>query len=371
MLKEQKSENKGLILLLRYLSFLMFIFTLILLVGNTKTHDYIPYMNNYYGYIQSDFESGYTFISEKFNGLGISFDIFKLISMGTGLLLINYTALKFLTKKMLWTFYLLYLIYPLVLDTSAIRNTLAMCIVIYAIPFLSKDTKKDTLIYTLLIFVASLFHMISLIYLLLLLIKVYDNRKRINKKISKVIFIFLIFNMLLMIVSRGYTTMVLNLIETFFMNSEIISNEKSVYFDIVGNFGFLIYIFYQLLSIFCLKYVCHFHKQQGEKTNNSVAKLYDITKYIFFINLLMLIISPLYRVNSNFFRIYRNITPINHMAILSMLNTKNNKKTTKIYGVILIYFLATIALAYIQIEPMKEIAVYTLFTDNWIINLFK
>src|SRR5699024_4357750 len=124
--KFDKRQKKIYQMLMILISIAIFGITVVLVSGDTKTNDYLPYSYNYYGIINSEFEAGYEVISSLFYEIGFSFDFFKLISFGFGFILMSATANKILPKYSLWKFYILYMIYPLTIDAAAIRNTLAM-----------------------------------------------------------------------------------------------------------------------------------------------------------------------------------------------------------------------------------------------------
>lgn len=356
------------------ISYILFLLSVILVAASTKTHDYISYSKNYYGYMNSNFEVGYTYISNFLFSLGVSFDIFKLITMGIGMILIRSTAKKILGSEMLWIYYILYMIYPLALDSPAIRNTLAMSITIFAFPYLIDKKRGSGIKYMLLIFVASLFHGTARFYYLLIVLRIYNKQHSIINKLLRLSFAILILNAIIMSLYKPYLTIVLNIMEQFLVSNDYMDIKKTVYFDIVGNFGFLLFAGYQLLSIYVIKHITNIFESRLRDVNspnkNENMKLYNFAKYLLYCDVLLLLLVPVYRVNSNYFRLFRNIIPLIYISILSSLrNVKSHK--IKTIAIIALFFVATIVFAYLQIEPEKEIIFFTLFSDNWIINLFR
>lgn len=367
---DQQTTSK--IFMGRYLSTILFFIIIVLLSGNTATYDYVAYWNNYYGVMNSNFEAGYKFTTDLFFAIGLTFDQYKLVMLSLSLLLINQTAKKILPKYSLWIFYFFYFIYPLSLDAAHLRNTIAMAIVLYSIPYLSQENKISTIKFILLILLATLFHQTSVIYLFFIGIKLYVNKKVINKSLVKFCFTLL----LLLSVAFTFTPQlfqnVLNLAANIIISNENISNQNTIYFNVTGNYGYLIFTAYQLFTIIILSYVWKNYKNETPIFSNldKIKDIENLLKYVKYINICMLILVPFIRSNSNFFRLYRNLIPINHMLIISTVRLKNIKQAQCIL-IIIIYFFITLVFAYIIISPQRERLIDTMINDNWIINLLK
>lgn len=119
----------------------------------------------------SGVEIGFTFLMNVSNRLGFTYAQFWGIVATFILFVISWFIERYAINKIYVV--LLFLLYPYIVDITVIRNFIAMAIVLWAIHFLIKEEigKRDIVKYIVSVFVASLFHRIALVYLLLIMIK--------------------------------------------------------------------------------------------------------------------------------------------------------------------------------------------------------
>ncbi|WP_310388448.1 EpsG family protein [Roseateles sp.] len=150
--------------------FLLIAIVYLAIAGNLDNPDRFFYVENFEGIKTGDqdasFEPGYQSLARIAALLGLDYGAFHFVLTGAALLLIC-TAIMELTDRPALGL-LAYLFFPFFWDVTQVRNFYAMAIVIYGMKYLLVEQRASNLKYILLIIVASMFHITSLFYLLLL-----------------------------------------------------------------------------------------------------------------------------------------------------------------------------------------------------------
>ena len=146
----------------KLITVLMIFYFLIIIGLNTYTPDYIMYEFYYYNtnYFASDI--GYAFICNLFNGLGLTFQEFRMV-VATIYTILIYSGIKGISgyPNAVLSMYLL----------SGLRFSLSMAIFINAIQFLQKKSKSGMFKYIISIVIACLLHIASIYFFLFLVVR--------------------------------------------------------------------------------------------------------------------------------------------------------------------------------------------------------
>lgn len=345
----------------------------ILMGANTKNPDYESYIIYYYnlGGVKA-LDLGYMYLNRIFLSLGFEYTTFRMFFSLVGILLIQKTVKKFTINNS--GFYILYFIYPFMLDAVQVRNFFIMAILIYSFPFLISGTRKDMFKYIILILIASTIQISALIYLPLCVIgKVRKNA------LWRTILIFMIVAGVLLGSNR---TLLANITELMLHQLKSYDSRIEIYGDIQTKFGFLLYWFIQIVNFILILWT----KQimlTGYKTNGGLSiknqSIGTELKYvetsesklvllIFWINVYAFLFLPLYVFQATFSRFMRNIIPLNYIAyciVYNMIPKKNLEKF--VYPLMIIIY--TIFLFYIEIyHPFSTSIVHPIFESNWFFN---
>lgn len=207
-------------------------------------------------------------------------------------------ANKFLINKNI--LFVLYFLYPYLMDITQIRNFLAMTFLIKGCSFLIKDGNKvkSCLLFCIYDLIASLLHVTFVFYLVFLLIK-FINKKNI-KYIAPMLFFIevVVFKYIQEIISA-----LTNIDKTDFYFNENISA-----------FTLIVIIIYFIINIVIVYYISNKHR--NEKWINNIYK----------INILMVLTIPVIYHSFEFLRLYRNVFFLNYICVSYMCQQGFNIK---------------------------------------------
>ncbi|WP_462405922.1 EpsG family protein [Gracilibacillus sp. Marseille-QA3620] len=354
------------------LPFLLVIYSALMMGGNTNNPDTIIYNNIYYNseFFSKDF--GFGILVELSKVFGIKYEVFKLILSTVGILLIHSTVKKYVNYPPI--FYILYFVYPFMMDVVQVRNFLIMSIFIYSIPWLTSANRKDKLKYLMAMVVAATIQKTAIVYLPLVFIDKLCKRKN----IKLMLLWFITFCILI-----GLNKNVVYLLAEFLFNNfsdTLVGVGK--FLQINTNYGWIIQWGTQItnfLLILLSRNIIVSNKEvfatNSKLISSDYNKIYNFCNVIFWINVYAFVFLPLYVMDINFYRIMRNIYPLNLMvfcitsSIVINRNSVSKKMDKLLYiAAILVYTLITFFINYIyngQGEYLKTI-IEPLFKDNWI-----
>ncbi len=278
---------------------------------NIYRFDYQNYLMKFYNsginqitIINSEF--GYTLLNKFFYMIGMNFEQTNMIFNLFILSLIAYSIPKYTTYITVPSS--LYLIYPLFINGVQIRNSLSSAIIIFSIQFLLESDLKSTIKFIVCVLLATTLHTTSIVYVLLVVAK-YFNISKIRKITAVLMFsIYIIqqvFSFWLQILfgEQRY-------IEKFAIKNTI----SETLFMIVWQLSLLI-------SIILIKR----KKNKSFLYNSNANNRYD--ELVIKVNVLMLIIMPLYYLDFSVERLVRNLLVINFIYFAEFLKAidKENK----------------------------------------------
>jgi len=296
----------------RLLSIFFLLFLIVIFCGNNENPDYVGYKlkydsiknHNATDFIFSNPYVGFNMFQFVCHAIGLSYQQFLFIVALLGYTLIIDT-LHYFHANMNYVL-LLYLFYPFFYDVIQIKNFLAMSIVIYSIRYLLNNTKSATLKYVVLIILASLFHIVSVSYLLLLLTKL-------KRKVPLYILAFLS-SVSVAILIRLRLINLSSVASILF--GDLLPQEKFGYFNPVINYGFIVIDGIMLYCILILEFISHKLGSISMNVNGICMQKSLQYKLVILMRdcnfLLLIMLFPMNFVNPNFFRIFRNFFILNY-----------------------------------------------------------
>ena len=300
-------RNSKFILLLSSLLFL------VIWAYNIDGPDIFNYFSQYQNINRASFDNNgyqllynnimYYFASRKF-----SFYSYRFIVSGIALWSIWQVILKF--KVNIHIILVMYMLTQFFLDGVQIRNFFGLPFLIIALAFCIKKHDRWRIYTALSILLASLVHNGYVVYFILLLVPDTVNNSARLVKIHAFIALVLC---LLFFFDRGYTSIIVNLINNFDSNRALSYSLNST------NYGPVIIVFLQGCAIFVsyylyrrLEYIQFYY--QGETTNESIREDAVLLKRIFWINIICLYLLPFSFIQLTFYRLIRNLLLMNFSA---------------------------------------------------------
>lgn len=347
-------------------STLAFIVFFVLYCGSSSNYNLPIYQQNYetlFGPSLQDVSEWLYYSFEVIgNSLQISFKYFHFILTATAILILQSVVRKWIGEYAL-LFYLLFFIFPVGEAISAFRDGLAMCLLTLAFPYLADFKKRNIIIYATIIFIASAIHRSFVIYYLFLLVGFFDNIKNTSIK-SSIKSIYRIF----IIVCVGLAFMpsllssVMNSVAEFVSDTEKLGDQSVGYFEGLGNWGFLLYIGFQLICIYTLYKM----RLLSEDYLTSNDKVNNLTRMVLYCDIFLLFLVIAYKANSNFFRIFWNLMPINYISLILLSQNSKSKKKSMLF---VVFFIFIWVFGINWGTAFFEENYYPMFNDNWILKL--
>ena len=278
-------------------------------VGNTQGPDIDNYLLNYNfsnNLLSNNLQIIYNGIIEIAHNANLTFYQYR--AFITVIVLIALGAEYSLFAKNIHGIIIIYLCHLFFLDGIQIRNFIAMPFFILGMLFLIKHEKRWRIKYSICIVLASMCHVSFVAYLVLLCIPngQYKRNKLIKMHgiaaVAVVLFVFTYKSRLI------YFVQAMNLID---------ASRAESYSQVATNMGAMIPIVLQFLSILTTGYVfwrlsrIHYRYPDNTELISDLEKC----KYIFWINLIGCYLLPFSMIQLTFYRLIRNILPINYLAI--------------------------------------------------------
>lgn len=248
------------------------------------------------------------------NVLGIPFDFFRLLVIAGCLWLLYRYVIKPYQVNANYVLSL-YMMYALIMDSEQFRNWIALTILLSGIRFLESSRLADRLKFIGIWVVSISFHYSFALYAPLLLV----NGKNHNKWIKRLVIASLLFSVI--IILNGNQIPFQGLI-TDYTGSRIIED----YFTTQTNFGFLIPAITHGTSVFLaywsrkVIHAQHFgvdlNKEPSDPDYLKIKKIkreLTISNVIYWINVSMLMVFPLYIVNVQIYRLMRSLVLITYV----------------------------------------------------------
>lgn len=265
---------------------------------NYRTLYEVSNSNSFVGYGLSEF--GFAFLAFLSNKIGLTYELFRTLISIIGLILLLKTVTEYSNKYN--TVFLLYFIYPFMMNVIQIRNFLAAAIIVYSIRFLIQNSKIGDIKFLIGILIAFSIHYASIFFIPFIFLKKYSIKQLIVISLISVPILCgltksnIIPNLIGRIVGEGH---MFNL-ESFFQK---------------GHWGFILSWIKQF-SIFILCYSAYTIIQKS----NLDEKWKILDNIIIKLNIFLIIICfPLMIFNTVYFRLCQDILILNYIIIGHLL----------------------------------------------------
>lgn len=245
------------------------------------------------------FEIGYTLLMKLGNALALDFFAFRIIIIVVCFILIYQLLIKKYAANSNYVL-LLYLLYPIIIESEHFRNFIAMTLFFIATSFLLENGIKNKIKFSTLLLLSSSIHTVFILYFPL----VIANGKCKNNIIYGVALgsslLFLI--MLLNNNQIPYISSIISLID---------DGRFLYYLENTTNFGYLIPLTLQLSSIILIYWSKNIVSKDNLEKNYKSIKFVN---FVYWINVIEIIYFPLFIINTNFYRLSRNLLLLNFIV---------------------------------------------------------
>lgn len=332
---------------------LLFALLWVLFGWNTDNADYTNYVRGYswaHGAFRFNSEVGFQLINKLFIFAGLEYKHLLIVLSFSGLLLI-YKTIKLHTENAAFVLALFFL-YPFIKDVVQIRNFLIMSMILYATQFIIFEQKRGTLKFVIIVLLTTTIHFSSIVYLLLL----FSRQKNVNSVTIFSIFITLLGLLLV------FTNIIQNIAGIFFPFEKV-----NHWFSTKFNYGVIIAVLIYAVNLFLIFYVYKKIKINTTIKNSKINKNLIFTIAVYKINIILLLLFPLYMFNMIFFRLYRNMFILNYIVYsigLSYIKLKSIETIVFIFSIVL--FLLSLTILQI-IYPYYDTVFLPVFQNNSII----
>lgn len=343
---------------------ILLIFILCVFVKDTYT-DWEAYSTVYYNSTISFFDKdiGFGLLCYVLANLGLPALSLRFIIFLIGFIFIFKGLNIFKINKI--TFLCLYSVYPLTSDSIQLRNFLVVSFLFYGTSLLYRNKDNDKYKFVFLIGIASLFHKIAIFYLPIIFLK-FINSSNSSSFLKRLLVIFGV-----LIILVGWNPALIRWITDYLMNlsNDInFGNIKNIISQVQS--GWLIDWTIQIINIAILFSLMKDLKKR-KLINLSETK---IIEFIFWINIYAIIFLPFCLISFDYFRLIRNLLPLNYVAYCCYLKTFQNRSYVYISLKKIVFFLISIFLVvsfnYIKIGYRGDIINYEFyaFFDNNLIS---
>lgn len=343
------TKNEGSQSVVRFSFFLFFVFFMFVLFSlNYKNPDYENYIylfNNISdggeGFITS--QIGLVYYFKLITYLGLEYRHALIIMFFMSVFLIHSTIVKY-SKNHLFV-YVLYFVYPFLLDVVQIKQFFTMAILVYSFGFINHY--KNNLFPLFLTFFGSLFH-----YVAILFIPFYFLRMELKK-----VFIFSLASVVLIsfvVKLKAYE---------FLIVSPGLSLRIAQYLENGPGLGFLVQVFIQIFLLF-LVYKANKRISQSDFSK----KILIFSHTVLLLNVYLLILIPFYAINGNFERVYRVMWIPNYVLLTIYASALKIREVVK-FSILSLFFVLALSAWYLR--ELLDLLIEPVFEFNYFFDFFK
>lgn len=341
-------------------------FFILLAAGCYSVYDYDSYKLLYTGiYSKANLESAFAWLMTEAFGLGISYEAFRFLIIASCYTTLTCVAYKYIKSKVIYI-QILYLFSAYAHDFFNLRNFIVTALFTTAF-FIAVFSKKHGLIKYVIIVVLGIFFQKTSFFFLLFLYPIIKVKRESYCAIRK---------------SRSLWVVLAMLAATVFVLSETLLNamagaawnivfyftgappHKVEFFVARGRYGFLLYSMCHLMftgTILAMKH--SISRNYVGNCSVSERKELSLIETVNMCNIIMLFFIPLIKVNSEFYRVFRNLQWIEYITFFVGLNYIKKRTKRKLFLLFLIIVTAGVNFAVI-VAPYAEDVFITMFTDN-------
>lgn len=333
-----------------FLEFLLIASTFILLVSNRSHSDMINYQHRYVVAFSLDSfkEALYFYLRILSYNLGLNFFQFRNIMVFLCGSCAVYSIKKAGVKVS--SVLLFYLPVIMFMDSIQFRNAICLYVLVLAIHLLKDGTKKNIILYSVVILLLSQIHTAFLFYFILLLLYIDEKRRK------KILGLIILFSLLLGMVTflNGNRVPFINQLFDLLLSE---SDERIERYSTSAKFGFL---FPTMIHCFTLSFLLFFKKRivLNNKDESFVKVVIGLIECTF-------IIIPLMMMHMTYYRFIRNAYVISIIAFMILFREikSNSVYKTLIFGG-LIFISVLWGFFELQIYDTIENILYPILNDG-------
>lgn len=285
----------------------------------------------------------YIVICAIFKKFGVEFIIINFLLNTLGLILINKIVKNNTKNKGIVLSFLL--IYPLIESIIQKRFFIASCFAIYGFDLLIRKQKKYNVKSFVFIIISALLHQSCYAYVLFWILMQFDLKK-INKSI---IFLTGICYCCIPIIPK--------LLEKIFPAGKVNLYFNELKMDLID--GILWMVLHAIFVI--ITYLIYNYRKRNEENEKIAGEIYKL-------NLITLLILPLYYYEATFIRIYRGILIFNYILLANNIMKKMSKIQFTLVLIWIIYLVSVYLMVYVFTGVGFETMVVPEYTNNIFIN---
>lgn len=297
-------------------SALFFLVIVLMMGGNSFNADSRIYMQRYAesaaGWDFSDSQWAMSLFGFLCNKAGLSYIAYRTVFFTVGIGLIAFAGYQVLGR--ISGLLALYLLFPMMIDATQIKNFMAMALFVNAVVLLARRDWKGNLGFVLLIMLAAGFQIMAYAYLPLIIFCNLGYKRSFRFLACLPVFLFAA------VFSSGSfgEGMYEFLINT--MDSSLVSRIDK-FFHREMNLGYLVYIFATGASFFLMRYARRIFLKWGSGTK----KQKRMVEIVYLCSIYSFTFIPFYFFAQDFSRLLRNFAIVNHMVVLLALQEKQTE----------------------------------------------
>ena len=290
-----------------FLSTLILATALLFLVGfNSDNADFGTYQLRYHeiqtNTASSSMQWAFVLFETVCVKLNFEFETYRFIYYLIGFLILLVYSLKY--TKNSYIFWIFYAIFTMIIDSTQMKNFMAMVFLTIALPQLCYSAKKNKIIFISLVLVAAGFHTAAYVYLPLIFVADVTANKKIRGVTLTIIFVFSL------LFSNKITSSMLSSFILDTMNGELYNRTEKFFTTNMRN-GYLVYFLATAVVIFITYRLNKYVKDKNIDSHKK--KLINVALYC---SLYSISFLPLYLYAQDFSRLLRNFFPTIHIAIV-------------------------------------------------------
>lgn len=337
--------------------------------GNTMNPDYEGY-SNLYSKIQNgvpmlgktSMEPGFILMMKLSSLFGLNYRGFLILTTLCCYLLIH-SIVRLYGKNYSYV-YLLYLIYPYLIDVIQIRNFIAMSILIYSVRYLINDELYSKIKYIVLLLIAASIHRMFIIYLPMMLIR---SEKQ-NTFIYYLAICSILFSIIFLLNDKNIPILGPH-VEEFI--GRIGNGRYLVYLKNKTNWGWILFCYLQISSFVMILFskilyqryiITSFDSKYNDITNKFINLMY-------YANLSLFIYMPLLILNVNCTRIIRNILILNYIVFSIVSSIIRDSDIKMLYNIFTIIY--ALPFFVILVIPQTEDIILSVICNNIIYSILQ
>ncbi|MEG2640155.1 MAG: EpsG family protein [Bacilli bacterium] len=352
--------------------FLVIGYFVILSGGNLTNNDAKIYSDIFetskYAFFTKDI--GYGFLLNIAHGMDLSLSTFRFLEYFIGILLIHFGVKKIAGKNEI-IFFVLYLIYPFLLDVIETRNFLALSVLIFSIQFFLKKGMGRKLFFILLFALSCTLHKIMVIYIpCFLLFLIPTKSKNIRKAIYMLFFMCCVIG-----VQRDVVSNVLLSVE------HIVGHIPGIDRNLrVDNENGWIVTYFSTISFFIAANLIYseFLKLANSNVIKKDSFIFKSAKLIFVLSIWSCMFIPFYAVSADYMRVSRNMIPLSIASFACLLSYKSFKfKNILVHkinkcdmAICFVVAMQLVEISSIFYSNLQSALIYDTFVNNTIFNFF-